>query len=129
MSSDLRVGLGYSTIGDSYGAGVAAASEAVKTSGFPMLTFLFTTDSYDQEAVWEGVKKIVKDSKLVGFCAGGVIVGDSVIRQGVGVLTISGQELRVATSLRGELEKDPFGVGCQVGEDLRHCQPALLKFH
>ena len=118
MSSDLRVGLGYSTIGDSYGAGVAAASEAVKTSGFPMLTFLFTTDSYDQEAVWEGVKKIVKDSKLVGFCAGGVIVGDSVIRQGVGVLTISGQELRVATSLRGELEKDPFGVGCQVGEDL-----------
>ena len=47
-----------------------------------------------------------------------MIVGDSVIRQGVGVLTLSDQELRVATSLRGGLDKDPFGVGCQIGKDL-----------
>jgi|GEM_PF-454874 len=118
MSSNLRVGIGYSSQGNSYGAGMAAASEAVKTSGSPMLTFVFTTDSYDQEAVCQGVKKIVKDSKLVGFCAGGLIVGDSVMRHGVGVLTISGQELQVATSLRGGLHEDPFGVGCRVGEDL-----------
>jgi len=115
---EVDVGVGYSTDPDSRRAGSEAASKAVKVSGDPAVAFLFTTDSYDQRAVWESVKGVIGDSKLVGVCAGGIIVGDSVLRRGVCILTLSGDGLRVATSLQRGLSEDPRGAGRRVGEEL-----------
>ena len=114
----MKVGVGYSNQADSHRAGQQAAREALKSSGRPVLTFLFTTDSYNQKKVWEAVKAVVGNSRLVGFCAGGIIVGDSVIEQGVAVLTLSGRRLRAATSLQRDLSKDPYAAGCAAGEEL-----------
>ena len=115
---EVDVGVGYSTDPDSRRAGSEAASKAVKVSGDPAVAFLFTTDSYDQRAVWESVKGVIGDSKLVGVCAGGVIVGDSVLRRRVCILTLSGAGLRVVTSLQRGLSEDPRGAGRRVGEEL-----------
>ena len=114
----MKVGIAYSTLDDSRRAGRMTAEEAVKSSGEPALTFLFTTDDYDQEVVYEAVKEVVEDSKMVGFCAGGIITAERVFRQGVGVCTLSGDELRVVTSLQHGLSADPRGAGRRAGEEL-----------
>lgn len=114
----MKVGIAYSTLNDSRRAGRMVAEEAVESSGEPALTFLFTTDAYDQEVVYEAVKEVVATSKMVGFCAGGIIAAGGVLRQGVGVCTLSGDELRVATSLQTGLSADPRGAGRRAGEAL-----------
>ena len=114
----IKVGAAYSTLDDSHQAGRNAAEEAVKSSGEPVLTFLFTTDSYNQKIVFEVVKEVVGKSKIVGFCGGGIIASEAVFRHGVGVCTLSGDGLRVVTSLQKELSKDPLDVGRRAGEEL-----------
>jgi hypothetical protein len=114
----MKAGVAYSKQDDSHRAGRNAAEDAVESSGEPVLTFLFTTDSYNQEVVFEAVKEVVGKSKIVGFCGGGVITSEGVFRQGVGVCTLSGDELRVATSLQGGLSEVPRGVGRRAGEEL-----------
>ncbi|MHC1610784.1 MAG: FIST signal transduction protein [Candidatus Methanospirareceae archaeon] len=114
----MKVGVAYSKLDDSHRAGRNAAEDAVESSGKPVLTFLFTTDSYNQEFVLEAVKEVVGESKIVGFCGGGVITSEGVFRHGVGVCTLSGDELRVATSLQGGLSEGPRDVGRRAGEEL-----------
>jgi len=114
----MKVGIAYSTLDDSRRAGRMAAEEAVKSSGEPALTLLFTTDDYDQEVVYEAVKEVIGASKMAGFCAGGIVTADGVFRQGVGVCTLSGDELRVVTSLQRGLSVDPRGAGRRAGEEL-----------
>ncbi|MEW6097194.1 MAG: FIST N-terminal domain-containing protein [bacterium] len=114
----MKVGIAYNTVENSHHAGEEAAKEAVISSGKPALTFLFTTDSYDQEAVFTSVKEVVGDSRIVGFCCGGVITSDGVLTQGVGVCTLSGSELRVATSLQKGLSNAPQTVGERAAKDL-----------
>lgn len=114
----MEVGIAYNTVDNSHQAGEKAAKEAVISSGKPALTFLFTTDSYDQEVVFTSVKEVVGDSKIVGFCCGGLITSDGVLIQGVGVCTLSGSELKVVTSLQKGLSKAPHTVGEQSAKDL-----------
>jgi hypothetical protein len=114
----MKVGTAYSTLDDSRRAGRMVAEEAVKSSGEPALTLLFTTDAYDQEVVFEAVKEVVGASRMVGFCAGGIITVDGVFRQGVGVCTLSGDEFQVVTSLQTGLSADPRGAGRCAGEEL-----------
>lgn len=114
----MQVGTAYSTLDDARRAGRMIAEEAVRSSGEPALTFLFTTDAYDQEVVYEAVKEVVEGSRMVGFCTGGIITADGVFRQGVGVCTLSGDELRVVTSLQRRLSADPRGAGRRAGEEL-----------
>ena len=113
----MKVGVAHSTLEDSYRAGRKAAEQAVKSSGQPALTFLFTTDSYDQELAFEAVKGAVGNSKLVGFCAGGVITSEGAFQQAIGVGTLSGP-IRVATSLQEGLSENPRSVGRRTGEEL-----------
>lgn len=114
----MKVGVAYSTVNDSYLAGEEAAREAVMSSSMPALTFLFTTDSYDQKAVFTAVREVIGDSKMVGFCCGGIITLEGIFTQGVGVCTLSGDELRVATSLQKDLSSNPYKIGEQSAEEL-----------
>jgi len=114
----VKAGVAYSTLGASHEAAKEAAEEAIRSSGKPVLTFLFTTDSYEQESVLETVKGVVGSSKIVGFCTGGVITSQGVLEQGVGVTTLSGDELRVSTCLQGSLGADPRAVGRRAGRAL-----------
>lgn len=114
----VRAAVGYSALSEPRWAAREAAEQALKAVGRPTLTFLFTTDAYDQRSVWKAVKEVVGNSKMVGFCAGGIITGGSVLRKGVGVLVLGGKGLRVATSLQTGLSQDPFDAGRRAGRQL-----------
>jgi len=107
----MKIGVAYSTAGDSREAARKAAETAVVSSGEPVLTFLFTTDSYDQQAVFETAKEVVGKSKLVGLCGAGVITSEGVYQQAVAVGTLSGPELNVVTSLQPVIDEDPSAAG------------------
>ena len=114
----MKFGVACNTLSDSYEASRKAAEEAVKVSGKPALTFVFTTDSYDHKVVLEKVKEVVGNSKILGFCGGGIIFAEDVLQQAVAVGTLSGVELRVATSLQKGINKNSYGAGRRAGEEL-----------
>ncbi|OGR29330.1 MAG: hypothetical protein A2X83_03535 [Desulfuromonadales bacterium GWD2_54_10] len=114
----MKAGASYSGLDDSVRAGKETAEEAVKASGKPALTFLFTTDNYEQESVYNAVKEVIGDSCLIGICAGGIIFGDQLYMNGVGVLTLAGAEIRTATSFQTGLSNDPYAAGERAGEEL-----------
>lgn len=114
----MKIGISYSTNSNSWQAAEEAVDKAVKSSGQPALTFLFTTDSYHQKKVFESVKKIVGESKLIGFCCGGIITDQNVLKQGIGVCTLSGNRLKAASSLQLGASKNPYQAGKLAGEEL-----------
>jgi hypothetical protein len=114
----MKFGVAYSILDDSYQAARKAAEEAVEVSGRPALTFVFTTDSYDQRVVLETVKGVVGNSKIVGFCGAGIISGEDILRQGLAVGTVSDTGIGVATSLQAGIGKDSYGAGHRAGEEL-----------
>ena len=114
----MKGGVGYSTVQDSRKAARAAAEAAIAGSGKPVLTFLFVTDSYEQQVVLDEVKEVVGDSKIIGLCGAGIITADGVFQQAVAVGTLSGADLKVATSLRGDTRIDPSGAGRSAAKKL-----------
>jgi len=114
----MKVGLGYSTLENSYKAGKQAAKDAVLESGNPVFTVLFATYHYDPEAIFNGVKEVVKDSKIIGASSECIIAYDSVISRGVGVLSLSGMELRVKTFVQEDTNIDNINMGEKAGKAL-----------
>ena len=96
----MKFGSGYSTTLDSAQATIEAVEKATKDSGEPSLTFLFTTEFYDHNVVSQTVKKLVGDSKILGFCSGGIITLEGLITHGIAAFTLSGEKIRVKTSLQ-----------------------------
>lgn len=114
----MKVGVGFSRENDARSAGVEAAQQALRGSGEPVLTILFTTDQYSPEQVLEGVRNVVGMSRLVGFCCGGVITAQEVLRQGVGVCTLAGARIRARTALATGLKAYARVVGDRIGREL-----------
>ena len=114
----MRAGIAHSTNKDSFNAGLEAATKAVELSGPPQLTILFTTDAYEQAQVFKAVRKLVGESRLVGFCGGGIITRDGVFPQGVGICTMSGKELTAVTALQRGLSRNAREAGEKAGEAL-----------
>ena len=113
----MRAGISISQAKDAAEAGKEAAARAAADSGRPALTVLFTTDAYEPEAVLGAVKKEIGDSRLVGFCCGGLISAEGVCPQGVGVCTLGG-DVRAATTLQPGLDRNPEEAGRRTGEAL-----------
>ncbi len=114
----VKAGVAFSSLPDPVQAGREAAARAVRDSGPPGLTVLFTTDAYDAQAVLSAVKPEIGASKLVGFCCAGIITVEGVHPQGVGVCTLSG-DFRAATTLQKGLSLDPAETGRRTGRALR----------
>ncbi len=114
----MKAGVGFSEHEDSRQAGREAAEQAVAVSGEPEFTMLFTTDRYGAAQVLDAVRSAVGVSRLVGFCCGGVISPQGVLRQGVGVCTLSGRFSAIRTVLETGLKTHPRAVGERVGRAL-----------
>ncbi len=114
----IQVGLGCSSEKDSSIAGQIAAEQAISQSDEPVITFLFCTDNYDQEKVWQAVLEKIGNSKLVGACVPGLFVSGGIVQNGVGVCTINGSSIEVVTCLAEDISHDPFKSGEQAGEKL-----------
>ncbi len=113
----MKAGVAFSLDADPARAGREAATRAMKDSGAPALTILFTTDAYEAETVLAAVQAVIGPTKLVGFCCGGIITEEGVHTQGVGVCMLSGA-IRVVTTLQEGLSRDPMETGRRTGQAL-----------
>lgn len=95
----MKVGAGYSRVSGSEAAGREAAVKAVKAIGQqPVLTFVFTTEKYDQNHVLNSVLSEVGESRLIGASGAGIITPDGIFEDGVNVMVLSGLGIEAVTT-------------------------------
>lgn len=70
------------------------------------LIILFTTERYDHQLIVNEVIKHFRDVKLVGFCAGGVILSDRFSYEGIVAAGIYSRRVKAKTFLISEFAKD-----------------------
>ncbi len=114
----IQVGIGYNQEKDSALAGHLAAEQATWQSGKSAITFLFCTDNYNQEQVFQAVKKNIGSSKLVGACVAGIIIDNNIFTKGVGVCTIGGSGIQAATCLQENITNSSYKSGEEAGRKL-----------
>jgi hypothetical protein len=114
----IKVGLGYIKDLPSREAGGLAARRALQSGEKPAITFLFTTEGYDQEEVLASVQAETGGAPLIGACGAGVVTPEGVLQNGVGVLTLSGAGLAVATARADFGRRTPEETGRLLGERL-----------
>jgi hypothetical protein len=114
----MKFGSGYSKTLDSAQAAIESVEKALEESGEPSLTFLITTEFYDHNVVFKSVKNLVGDSKILGFCSGGIITPEGLFTRGIGACTLSGKKIRVKTSLQKNIEDNPRLAGEKAGKEL-----------
>lgn len=114
----MKVGFGYSFNDDSYMAGREAVKKALEISGAPALAIVFNTYNYYQEDLLKGVKELIPSSKIVGFSGEGIIISDKIYKKGVGIITLSGEELKVETFLEEKKDIDDYSLGEFLGRKI-----------
>lgn len=114
----MKVGIGYSNLKDPYKAGMEASQNAILGSGRPDLTIFFTTFRYNPESVFQGVKDTVGNSKIIGASSEGIILYNNLFTTGVGVLTLSGEELKIGSSSIEDINLSSVEAGEKAGKEL-----------
>ncbi|MBU1109558.1 MAG: FIST C-terminal domain-containing protein [Candidatus Riflebacteria bacterium] len=113
----MKVAIAFSLETESELAGRTAALSAVETSGEPRLMIVFITDEYNPEEVLRGIKSVVNETKIVGFCCAGIITNAGIHKQGVGICALSGN-FSATTAIQKELSANPFATGERIAETL-----------
>ncbi len=114
----MQVGIGLSSADDAETAGRLAAEEAVRQSGKPAFSLVFTTEGYDPEAVISGVKEVIGSSKFLGACMPGIIAENRLCEKGVGVCALAGHGIEATTHLMQSLSDSPYENGAELGRIL-----------
>ncbi len=114
----MRVGFGFSTLEDSYSAGLQALKDAVSVSGEPSVIILFSTFNYDPYEIFRSIKENTKDSKLIGGTSSFIIVYDRLISRGISIITLSGEYINAVTFSQDKVLKgsDYTEMGRKVGK-------------
>jgi hypothetical protein len=114
----VKAGIGFSRVPSSKKAGAEAAREAGRLLEKPALTFLFTTEGYDQKEVLEGVLSQTGATCLGGACGAGIVTPQGIYREGVAVLALGGDGISAVTDLVAFVDSDPKKTGKRLGNNL-----------
>lgn len=115
----MRVGTGYSRVSDPREAGRQSAGQALKGSGQqPAITFVFTTENYDQEEVLNSVLSEVGESRVIGASSAGIITPDGIFEDGVNVMVLSGLSIEAVTASVEFRSEAPGRSGRILGQKL-----------
>ncbi len=115
----MKVGTGYSRVLHSREAGRQAAAQALKEIGAqPVVTFVFTTEGYDQEQVLDSVLSEVGNSRVIGASSAGIITSDGIFEDGVNVMVLSGSGIEAVTATEGFQPEAPGKTGRSLGQNL-----------
>ncbi|MBS3817381.1 MAG: FIST C-terminal domain-containing protein [Candidatus Thermoplasmatota archaeon] len=115
----MKADVGFSTLEEEKKAGKEAIESATESIEEPDLTFLFTTEFYEQSKVYGSIKEEIGDSQLLGFCGGGIISPEGILEKGIGVGVLKGKNLQVETVLEEGLDDAPNDAGIRAGEKLK----------
>jgi len=115
----IQIGVGSSSVSDSYRAGKEAAGKAAKAIGGEKGDFalVFTVDKYKQEEVLQGINDVLGNIPLGGCCGTGVITHEPGMKSdSVAVMVGKSDELLVT-----------FGIGEGISKDATAAGEALAK--
>jgi hypothetical protein len=113
-------GVGRSNEKDSFKAGCEATQSALDEMGYPRpdFIFVFSTETFDQQRMIEGVKSIAGDVPLAGCCSAGVITKEGLFTDSTAVITLKSDDLRITTALVKDISRDPREAGRKVGREV-----------
>lgn len=117
---------------DSYQAGYLAAQQAVAPLGGrpPSLVVAFTTDTYQQPEVLRGIRAVTGDAHLLGCCSGGIISREGPSGDGVVVLAIHSDTLRVTTAVEVGIRESAAATAELAAERIEgHIPPPSSGLH
>ena len=104
-------------------AGAEAAKKAVEKIGgleYAKFAVVFASSHYDQKELLEGINSVLVDIPTVGCTAAGVIVGNVVYEESVGVMVIGGEGIHVTAPIKIEhIGSDMRATGKAFGQKLK----------
>ena len=114
--SHLYVGIGVSTNKDSYEAGRESAKSAI---GYlkgrkPLISYVFYAGDYDPYKLSKGLKEILQDSEFVGGSTPTVFYDDILLHEGVIVISLYSEFLRIGVASSDNVTKNPNSVSKKV---------------
>jgi len=114
-----RAGIGLSQQQDAWLAGMEAASQAAwSTAGPADLVIVFMTDHYQPEAVRQGICSVMGKSPVIGCCVPSLFTTHGFSAEGVAVMALAGEDLKVRLALAEGIRANPQAVGRRVIESL-----------
>ncbi len=109
------IGIGKSVIGDAMEAGFEAAQKALLqlNGASPVFALIFASAGYDQNALFEGINKVIGDIPSSGCSGEGVITPDGADEGSaiVGIMLFAGTQLKFRNYFACGLGENSYGCG------------------
>ena len=130
VNSMIKAGVGRSNNPSASHAGAQACEEALsEAGGGANLIVVFSTVSYDQKAVVDGVKSVAKEIPLVGCSDAGEITTEGPVSKHVAVMALRTQDIDWAVGVGRGASKDSFQAGKEAAEEaVRKAKDPLSLF-
>jgi hypothetical protein len=117
-------GVGYSELFDSYNAGRACASQAIKNldGNAVSMAIIFTTVRHDAELFQKGVKEIIgTNTPLIGGYSVGIITNVDLGYDGyqAGIMCICSDSIQMDTIIEHDLSVDEYDCGKRIARQLK----------
>ncbi len=114
-----------STAKDAFTAGHEAAGYVAQhLDGPPSILWVFSSASYDQQHLLEGIRTVAMDVPLIGCTTDGEISSAGLTDESVVILALASHDVRFHTAYVPFLSQDSFIAGRRIGEAFqnRDCQ-------
>lgn len=110
-NKNVWMGVGVSTLADSYNAAKEAAERALKKLiKKPVLSFVFYAGNYDPYKISNSLKKSLVDTEFVGGSAPSIFYDEKLFHQGVIVISFYSEFLRAGVASSDSVTKNPFSI-------------------
>ena len=116
-----HIGIGFSALPDPVQAAKEAAAQAKNQLNITSAHFvlLFTSIHYAVPEVLTTITKILQPQRIVGCSTAGVILSDTILTHGIGLLAIHSTDLHFRHVIETDIEgKDMRTMGFQLARDL-----------
>ncbi|AKF08914.1 FIST signal transduction protein [Sandaracinus amylolyticus] len=94
-----------------------AVREARSQASSPAFALAFCTDAYDADALASAVTRELVEVPWAGCCSAGVFAGTKLVRQGVVVGVLEGDDVSFAVGVGGPISADPRAAGIAAVHD------------
>lgn len=116
----IKAGIGKSNNPDAFKAGAEACKQAMEQiSGEPKFTMVFSTVSYDQEKIIEGVRSVSGQASLVGCSDAGEITTDGSFLKHIVVMALDSPDIEWTIGVGKGTIKDSFQAGKDAAESVK----------
>ncbi|MCC6552567.1 MAG: FIST C-terminal domain-containing protein [Polyangiaceae bacterium] len=106
-----QIAIGASSRPDARGAAAEAVGAVLGEGAPPVFALVLSTDQYDADALAAAMNAELRGVPWAGCCTAGVFAGGELLRQGLVVGALTGQEVRVSVGVAGPVSADGRAAG------------------